>query len=227
MKGNDGPTQRSRRSSMRGNEGPTQRGRRSRMRGSNGGTSAMENSSDSDVERDSSVVAAVEHPGSSAVEMIRGGSCQQVKSYRSPRRRRRTSMRVVDKKAMASVRGKSDTISHQPGGGSAICNIQKNYPKPTRRCRKQSVGNVIKTNAQLLGNAVDETIHTRRRRLSTASSVVIDQNHKLNSLLRFVQHNDAERVNLLHIAMSAAEVCHHPHKALCVPCVLGVDVFCT
>ena len=136
-------------------------------------------------------------------------------------------MRVVDKKAMASVRGKSDTISHQPGGGSAICNIQKNNPKPTRRCRKQSVGNVIKTNAQLLGNAVDETIHTRRRRLSTASSVVIDQNHKLNSLLRFVQHNDAERVNLLQIAMSAAEVCHHPHKALCVPCVLAVDVFCT
>ena len=225
-------------------------------------------------------------------------------------------MRVVDKKVMASVRGKSATISHQPGGGSAICSMQKNNPKPTRRCRKQSVGDVIKTYAQLLGNAVDETICTRRRRLSSMrgnddgptqrnrrssvrgndgptqrsrrssmrgndgptqrnrrtsmrgnggptqrnrrtsmrgnddgptqrtrrtsmrgndgptqrgsmSSMVIGQSHELNSLLRFVQHNDAERVNLLQIAMSAVEVCHHPHKALCVPCVLAVDVFCT
>ena len=198
------------------------------MRGSNGSTSAMENSSDRDVERDSSVMAAVESMrGGSAVEMIRGGSGKRTRTYHSPCRRRRTSMRVVDKKAMMSVRGKSDAISHQPGGGSAICSIQKNNPTPTRRCRKQSVGNVIKTFAHLLGNAVDKTTYSRRRRLSSMSSMVIDQNHKLNSLLRFVQDNDAGRVNLLQIAMSAFEVCHHPHKALCVPCVLAVDVFCT
>ena len=59
--------------------------------------------------------------------------------------------------------------------------------------------------------------------------MTIEETHKITSLLEFVQKSDAnaERANLLQIAMSTFEVCHHPHKTLCVPCVLAVDVFCT
>ena len=64
-----------------------------------------------------------------------------------------------------------------------------------------------------------------RRRKRSTTYMTIEETHKITSLLEFVQKNDAERVNLLQIAMSTFEVCHHPHKTLCVPCVLAVDVF--